>query len=242
MLITRPEGQERKLAERARALGASALHQPLVNIAPPEDWGPADRALGDLARFDWVAFTSANSVERALARIDPARLRAIRVAAIGTATAQRLTELGVCVELVPESMQAEGLADALREAHAKSVLLVQPDCGRKVLAEWIARFASVERIAVYRQVNVAQLSPPVLSALDGGEVDFVLLTSGNIARRFLSLVSEVGHRHIRAGRTQLITISHLTSAVVRDLQFPVAAEAASPGDDSLIDAMVKLVG
>ena len=44
VLVTRAAGQEGALAERLAALGAEVLAMPVIRVADPEDWGPADAA------------------------------------------------------------------------------------------------------------------------------------------------------------------------------------------------------
>ena len=77
-------------------------------------------ALGALDRADWIVFTSAHAVDATCGhaawqqtwRRGPARTR---VAAIGAATAARLAERGVDVDLVPATASAAGLVAALVE-------------------------------------------------------------------------------------------------------------------------------
>ena len=67
---------------------------PTIEIVPPADYGPLDRAIAELASYDWLIFTSANGVRYFLERLDRSRqdLRALRarICAIGAATRTRL--------------------------------------------------------------------------------------------------------------------------------------------------------
>ena len=86
---------------------------------PPEDFGPLDAAIRDLDSFDWLVFTSVNGVEAFLERLrhHGLDLRAVpretKVAAIGPATAERLEEVGLRVDVVPEEFRAEALIEAI---------------------------------------------------------------------------------------------------------------------------------
>src|SRR5205085_11940924 len=95
VLVTRPRHQAGAPARRLEELGAQVLLLPAVEVRDPADWGPVDRALAELASFQWLVFTSANGVEYFLRRLletgrDLRALGAIKLAAIGPATADAL--------------------------------------------------------------------------------------------------------------------------------------------------------
>ena len=66
VLVTRAAHQAGKLSEGLRAKGAEPVEVPVLEIFPPEDFEPLDRALRQLDEYDWLILTSANAV-RALA-------------------------------------------------------------------------------------------------------------------------------------------------------------------------------
>ena len=51
------------MVDRLSIMGAEAIEAPMIRIAPPEDPDPLLRAADDANHFDWIVFTSANSVE-----------------------------------------------------------------------------------------------------------------------------------------------------------------------------------
>ena len=75
VLITRPEHQSDDLAARLQNLGANVLRQPAIEIGPPTDWTPVDRAIERLPEFDWLVFSSSNGVEYFLGRLLALRTR-----------------------------------------------------------------------------------------------------------------------------------------------------------------------
>jgi len=62
IVVTRRREQAASLVDGLRALGATVIEQPTLEIAPPLDRGPLDSCLRRLAEFDWVVFTSPNAV------------------------------------------------------------------------------------------------------------------------------------------------------------------------------------
>jgi len=101
---TRPKGQADALSFRLKALGANVIELPTIEIGPAADYGPLDRAIGDLASYDWLIFTSANGVRCFVERLDAsaADLRALRakICAIGPATRAAIEALHLKVDLM----------------------------------------------------------------------------------------------------------------------------------------------
>ena len=98
----------------------------------------------------------------------------------------------------------------------------------------------MEQVAVYSQRDAALAAGhPVLEQIAGGEIDFVTLTSSNIARALLAALDERGRAQVRSGRVALATISPRTSAAVRDQGLPVAAEAAEYTTTGVLAALCR---
>ena len=80
----------------------------------------------------------------------------------------------------------------------------------------------------------------MLDALRRGEIDFVTLTSSNVARAFLRSLDEVGRARLLAGEVRLVSISPVTSAAVAELGYAVAAQAREYTTEGLIQALIEL--
>jgi len=116
VVVTRAEHQAGELSAQLRDLGARVIEVPAIAIEAPSDGGLGlARAAGKLAgrAYDWVAFSSANAVERFLDLVPDARVLAgTRVAAVGPATAAALARYRLVADLVPEVQSARGLVAA----------------------------------------------------------------------------------------------------------------------------------
>src|SRR2546428_10405904 len=98
---------------------------PTFAIVPPADWRPLDRAIGDLARYDWVIFTSVNGVRFFFERLrplgrDPRALGRARFAAIGPKTAEALAGQGFQAAVGPDAHQAGGVLQPLKKRQLKA--------------------------------------------------------------------------------------------------------------------------
>jgi uroporphyrinogen III methyltransferase/synthase len=247
VLVTRPRHQAGDLVRRLEALGAVVLVQPAVEIREPADWGPVDRALAQLATYDWVVFTSANGVHAFLGRLlhtgrDLRALGRAQLAAIGPKTADALRHYHLTPDLVPARFQSEDLAAELkgRIRPGQRLLLARADRGRELLRHELASLADVEQVAVYSQVDAVDADSRVLDSLRRGEIDYVTLTSSNIARALIEQLDDTCRARLHSGETKLVSISPVTSADVRQLGFAVAAEATQATTEELIEAVVRL--
>ncbi len=246
VLVTRPAGQEEGLIAGLEELGAEVFSQPTVVIAEPEDWTPVDDVLARLGEFHWLVFTSVNGVLYFMRRLRHSKrdLRALghlRLAAIGPATAESLRGFHLEPDVVPESYRSEDLAAALTPLVAgRNILLARADRGREVLREQLAKVARVEQVAVYSQKDVETVEGAVNEMLADGRIDFITLTSSNIARSLHRLLDEKARRALAEGKGRIVTISPVTSAAVRELGWVVAAEASKYTAEGVVGALLHL--
>ena len=61
-MLTRPREQAYELIESLQRLGANSLVMPTIRIVPLADLRALDEAIGRLATYDWLVFTSVNAV------------------------------------------------------------------------------------------------------------------------------------------------------------------------------------
>jgi uroporphyrinogen III methyltransferase / synthase len=247
IVVTRPRGQAEELARRLERQGAAVHLWPVVAIADPADWEPADRALRSLASYDWLIFTSSNGVHALVRRLrhlglDLRALGGVRLAAIGPATADALRDYHLEPDVIPEEYRSEALAQALVERVAgQRLLLARADQGREVLRKELAAVASIEQVAVYAQAPVAGFDADVLRLLREGAVDYVTLTSSNLARAFFRAVDDRTIERIKKRDIKLASISPVTSATIREWGLPIAAEARQYTTEGLVTAIVDSV-
>jgi uroporphyrinogen III methyltransferase/synthase len=247
VLLTRPRKQASELAHGLVLLGAIPYVMPAVEIQPPADWTAVDRALADLGSFHWLVFTSVNGVHALMDRLrhagrDLRALGSLRLAAIGPKTADALRQYFLEPDLVPEKFQAEDLAGALKDQlqPGQRILLARADRGRDVLRQELAQVADVIQVAVYSQIDAVTPDTRILDSLRRGEIDYVTLTSSNIARSLARCLDETCRARLEAGDVKLISISPVTSAEARQLGLPIAAEAGEATTQGVLDALVRL--
>lgn len=237
VLVTRPEGGG-ELARRLESLGARVVAVPATRIVYL-DPAPLDAALADLANFQWAVFTSRNAVLAVVERLratgrTPSAMAAMRIAAVGTATAEALHGKGLEVTVVPARFSGDGVLQALRarpDVAGARVLYAAAVGAADTLPDGLAALgAHVERIACYESVADPEAIGPLQAAAQ--VADLVLLTAPSTLAAWRSAVGDPVARTV-----PIVSIGQVTSDAVRAAGLSVAAEAALSTADGMVEAV-----
>ena len=239
IVVTRARGQADPLAGRLTALGAQAIELPTIEIAPALDYGPLDRAIFQLASYDWLIFTSANGVRCFIDRLDasPTDLRQLgaRICAIGPATAAAIETLHLKVDLMGKEYVAEGLLEAFAaySLEGARILLPRAAVARDLVpVELAKRGAKVDVVEAYRTI-IPEDAAQRVAAL--GKVDAITFTSSSTVRNF---VAAAGARGLAGSKA--ISIGPVTTATAHELGLEVAAQARTYTIDGLVEALLEV--
>jgi uroporphyrinogen-III synthase len=234
-VITRPQADAERLAERLRGLGATPVVAPAIEI---EFTDPAalDAALTTIHDYHWIVFTSRNGVEAVFRRLPKGALQpdtghpTPRIAAIGPATAQALKKRGAHPDLVPEQYIAEAVLAALGDVRGLKILLPRADIARKALPDGLrAGGAIVHEIAAYR----TRTTEPAPASID--RADAVTFTSSSTVRGFLE------NGPVPQG-AKIVCIGPITAQTAREYGLDIAAVADEYTEDGLIAALLAAFG
>jgi uroporphyrinogen III methyltransferase/synthase len=199
VLVTRAADQCDEMVNALRDLGAEAVVVPMIRLAPPAEYSEVDAALGRLARYDAILFTSANAVRFFAARAEEIGRStfdgAPPTACVGPITAEAARRAGFAVELVPgDQRNAGGLLEAVSkhwEPGHRCFLLPQAEAARPVLAEGLRKSgASVDAVTVYRTLASEVDADALREQLRGRRLDAITFTSPSTAENFAALLDE----------------------------------------------------
>ncbi len=246
ILVTRAAQQAGSLAEHLRALGATVIEIPSIEIRPPRSYEPLDNAIANISRYDWLVLTSVNGVQALLERVGhaglaTAHLAGVKIAAIGPATRKVIESRGLPVALMPKRYIAESVVDAMRDqVKGKKVLLVRAKVARDVIPQELRTAgADVDVIEAYETV-VPQASRGRLRDLlsrPGQRPHAITFTSSSTARNFLELLG-ADNKHLVTG-VMLASIGPVTSETLRGLGLGVHIEAAEYTIPGLVAALAE---
>lgn len=243
VLVTGSGRAADRLVAALRSVGADPIPLPLFQIAEashPDDLQNAVMRLVHGA-YDWLAVTSGNAVKSlidALAANPDLTLPAhLRVAAVGQATADRLREAGVEVDLIPADQSAAGLVAAFRETDLRGQRLLCPlgNLARPTLVEGLReQGANVDVVEAYRTEPVEVLPDRVRQLFEDGGIDAVTFASPSAVASFVDLLARNG---LQITGSAIACIGPTTRAAAIEHGLSVDIVAAEPSAEAFVAAM-----
>jgi uroporphyrinogen III methyltransferase/synthase len=227
------------LSNKLRALGAQVVELPTIRIEPPTNLREFAELVQDAHIYDWIVFTSANGVEAFFEMFfklydDAREIGAARIAAIGPATAQRVKDFHLHVDLQPEEFVAEAVVKAFGKQGGIEnlrILVVRAEKARDVLPKELSALgAIVDKAFAYRTVAETRDIGARRQLLEEG-ADLITFTSSSTVENFLAL----GLPWPKG--MKVASIGPITSKTARDDGLKVDIEARRHDIDGLVEAI-----
>jgi uroporphyrinogen III methyltransferase/synthase len=240
IVVTRTRKQASALSNKLRALGAQVVELPTIRIEPPTDLREFAELVQDAHIYDWIVFTSANGAEAFFEMFfklydDAREIGGARIAAIGAATAQRVKDFHLHVDLQPEEFVAEAVVKEFRKQGGIEnlrVLVVRAEKARDVLSKELSvSGAIVDEALAYRTVPETRDTTGARRQLAKGGADLITFTSSSTVENFLAL----GLPWPKG--MQVASIGPITSKTARDHGLKVDIEARRHDIDGLVEAI-----
>ncbi len=236
VLVTRAEDDSLRWASRLEELGAKAIVFPCIECVLKDDPETANQLSEALLHAQWLVLCSRRGVQAVsglLHKADARLPKALRIAAVGPATARTARELlgrtdlestggtstALCSELAPHLEHGDHVVAALTALSDQSL--------EKSLN---ALGAKVTRIDVYQSgpVPAAESRTP----LNREQVDLALLASP-------SAVTGLLNRARVPASFPVLTIGPSTTAAAKNAGLKVLAEARERHLEAMLDALEK---
>lgn len=250
LVLTRPAGRMAELAERLRARGAEVIELPAIETKTRTIASEYPGLFENIAKkcYDCLVFTSPAGVQGFFeqfyaAGYDARALADVRLAVIGSGTANALRAYGLSADLMPETYDGESLGDLLRErlSDGSRVLILRSSIGNPKLVTHMGTELAVTDLAIYDTVAaqpdsaveqlfaelLAQEKDTGVSAIDG-----IIFTSASTVREFLH-----SHPAFEPEGRMALCIGEMTAQEARKagMEVTVAAEASVQGLLALVE-------
>jgi uroporphyrinogen III methyltransferase/synthase len=200
VVITRAQNQAAEFVTELEQYGAEVILCPTIEIRALESYERLDEAIEHLYGYDWLIFTSVNGVEHFFERLkslgrNASDLDELKVCAIGEATAARLRDLHVHVDVIPEEFKAEGVFAALERfvggtdaLRGLNVLIPRASVARDYLPKALEQAgARVDVVPAYRTSLPENLDRGRVAAMLSGNGDCIAFTSSSTVKNLAQL-------------------------------------------------------
>lgn len=226
IVVTRTREQAGGLSSALRSMGADVYELPTIRIEPPTDLLEFGQLVQDAHTYDWLIFSSPNGVaaffEMFYKIYDDAReIGGPRIAAVGPATAARIRDFRLHVDLQAEESVAEGLVKAFQKDGSienLKLLIVRAEKARNVLFTELTKMGGiVDEALAYRTIPESDSVGVERFRKQGA--DLVTFTSSSTVENFMALNLPLP--------TDLKTasIGPVTSKTMRELGLQIDIEA-----------------
>ncbi len=248
IVVTRRIEQAGAFAQKLAELGADVFEVPTIKITTPTEKDAIVDCLLELNSYDWLVFTSANGVtaffDIFFRRFQDLRdIGGARIAAVGPATAAKLRELHLQVDLTPEEFTGRKIAEAFKKyqdiENVKMCLLRAEVANRDLPDALMEMGAIVDDIAIYKTVPETEDRDGACERLLESGADWVTFTSSSTVEHFHARF-DLPKLVKRFPKLKLASIGPETTKAIAVLKLKPALEAKEHTTDGLIAALLKV--
>ncbi|PCJ42977.1 MAG: hypothetical protein COA99_08020 [Moraxellaceae bacterium] len=250
VLITRPEGQGKVLADELQALGLEALLFPTLEICPKQLSSSEQHCVEGLDCYSQIICVSANAAKiglELLADYWPQWPVEQQWIAVGPATHDAMQGWGLHEVLLPEgASHSEGVLalDVLQTLDNQKILILRGVSGRELLAETLReRGATVDYLELYER-KIPSPAPNILMQwLCSDAKKAIVVTSGDGLKNLLSLEQaaqrESGDRESPLFNIVLIVVSQRLAEFAKHKGFVTVWVADGAADNAIVACINK---
>jgi uroporphyrinogen III methyltransferase/synthase len=242
IVVTRTRQQASQLSRQLAEAGADVLEIPTIKIAPPDNPAFLADALLELNSYDWIVFTSPNGVMTFFeyffkAFEDMRDIGGVKIAAVGPATAAKLKELHLKVDLMPEEYVTAKIAKAFiayETIENLKILLVRAEVANPDLPKELeALGAIVDDIPCYKTVPETDDVNGAAARLADDGADWITFTSSSTVENFHARF-DLPALLKKFPKIQLASIGPETTKALAALNLKPALEARPHTNEGLV--------
>ena len=245
IVVTRSRDQAGQLSGQLSELGAEVIEVPTIKIEPPTRREDVVDALLEINGYDWLVFTSPNGVTTFFDYFfrhyhDMRDIGGCRIAAVGPATARKLKELHLQVDLMPDEALASSIAEAFSEYQSienlRICLLRAEVANGELPAALEALGAIIDDVPCYKTVPETEDPTGAAARLLQTGADWLTFTSGSTVEHFHARFDLPGLMQ-KFPQTRLASIGPETSKALAALGLKPSVEARQHSIEGLVTAL-----
>lgn len=247
IVVTRTRTQASELSRRLSERGADVLEIPTIKTVPPTNLAPIADALLELNSYDWLVFTSPTGVTKFFEIFfrgfdDMRDIGGVRIAAVGPATAAKLKELHLKVDVMPEEFVGVKIAAAIAKYETVENLkfcLLRAEVATPELPQALEALGGiVDDIPCYQTVPETEDRTGAAARLLEAGADWITFTSGSTVENFHARF-DLPALLKKFPQTKLASIGPETSKALTALGLKPTVEAKQHTIEGLVAALEK---
>ena len=245
VVVTRTRDQASQLSRKLIEAGAEVLEIPTIRIDPPTEREPMLEALASLNSYEWIVFTSPNGVSSFFEHFfkgfgDIRDIGGGRIAAVGPATAAKIQEMHLKVDLMPEAYVAGQIADAFKgyqDIENVQMLLVRAEVATPELPRKLEEMgAIVDDVPFYKTMpETEDLNGAAARFLEEG-ADWITFTSSSTVENFHARFDLPAMKK-KWPKMRFASIGPETTKALKALKLTATREADPHTIEGLVDAL-----
>lgn len=207
--ITRPLKQVDEITGLIVRCGWQAYLIPTIEIRSYTDSDALRKFVADLiqGKVDYVIFMSVNGVDKLLEASNSMHLekalldclKDVRILPVGPKTAERISLLGLSVELIPEEFSSTGIVECLRRegVRGKTICIPRSKASDPTLKRMLmAEGAFVQEIYVYDVTPPSEESrvQKFISDMRTGKINGIIFSSSSTVKGLFEMVEPYSNR------------------------------------------------
>jgi uroporphyrinogen III methyltransferase/synthase len=245
IVVTRTREQASQLSQQLAELGGEIFEVPTIRIEAPHEKNALKDAMLGLHEYDWVVFTSPNGVTAFFdiffkAFEDLRDIGGVRIAAVGPATAAKLKELHLKVDVMPDEYVTAKVAKALKDFESIEnlrILLMRAEVANPDLPLQLMEMgAIVDDVACYRTVPETEDQNGAAARLLAEGADWITFTSSSTVENFHARFN-LPELLKKFPTTRLASIGPETTKAIKALGLSPSVEAKPHNIEGLVKAI-----
>jgi len=242
VIVTRPEKLCSVLSEQIRGQGGEAIEFPCIQTHSLAEDTLLKQVISNIRKYHWLVFTSPAVVEAFLEKLmdqdkDIRELFGLKIAAIGSGTAQAFQQRGIRVDYIPQTYNAKALGDGLArivEKQEKVLLLRAEEASQELNTALDEAEIDYVDVPVYKTVLNDQPHGFSRALIEGGDFDYAAFTSASTVRGFVTALPDLDYATMSA-----VCIGEQTAAEAQKHGMKVIiAQQATIG--SMVETLIHL--
>ena len=244
IVITRDDHQAGRFTHLLQREGARIFSFPVLKISEPENWNETDEVLQHLHDFEWIIFSSKNSVDYFIQRIHYHKLdiRNKKIAVVGEKTASALKACHLEPTIQPVDFSASGLLKIMRNEHLRQAQILFP-CSDIALSTIPGKLteagAIVKKLVVYRNVLNRLTDPePFIKELYNKGIDCITFFSPSAVHNFVLLTGKENLKLVKQNNIAIAVIGKTTENSITENGLVAHISPGKSTSESMAEAII----